>query len=181
MHSYNNFPRFFLPHIALVCTTALLSASLLAEPSNQPVDDACLSDELAEAQQQQSTNGKEAYERVCVTCHQAEGSGIAGVFPPLKNSEWTTNSKVLANIILRGVSGTIYVQDVRYASAMQGFSKELTDQEIVSIIQYIQEDINGQKSSITVEDVAAIRALQLRRISNQSGLEQLQQQYTTKQ
>ena len=32
--------------------------------------------------------GKAAYLANCAACHQADGAGLAGAFPPLKDSDW---------------------------------------------------------------------------------------------
>jgi mono/diheme cytochrome c family protein len=168
---------FFTQKLMILLTLGLASRALIAEPTDKPIDDACLSDELAEAQKQPSLTGKEAYQKVCATCHMVDGIGSPGVFPPLKGSEWTQNSMVIANIILRGLSGTIQVSGVQYASSMSSFANELTDQEIVALVEYIQTEFNGTDASITEKDVATIRAKNLRRISSQSGLIALQEQY----
>src|SRR5450830_1438240 len=53
-------------------------------------------------------DGAQIYNAQCVACHQATGAGLAGVFPPLAESEWVTGDpKRLAQIVLNGVSGTL--------------------------------------------------------------------------
>ena len=126
-----------------------------------------------------STVGKQSYQRVCAKCHNRNGLGMPGIFPPIKGAEWTQNDLVIANIILRGLSGTIEVSGQRYASSMGSMASEVTDQEVASIIRYIQEGFNNKRSTITVEQVTHIRQQQLRRISSQSGLQALQDQYSS--
>ena len=180
MPNHKKFPRYFLPHIATIMGSLILSTALLASPPKQePIEENCNSEDLAEAKRNQGTTDKQSYEQYCVGCHSADGKGIPEIFPPLKNSEWTSNSHVLANIILRGVSGTIYVDGVRYASAMQGFAAELSDEEVLAIVRYVQEGINEHKTTITVSEIAQIRAKDLGRISSQQGLDKLHQQYVS--
>jgi mono/diheme cytochrome c family protein len=178
MHNNYKFNRYFFPHILTVLVSVCLSGTLIASPTQEPIDDACVSDELNEAKQNQNETNKQTYEKYCAGCHSSDGSGVPEVFPPLLDSEWTSNSQILANIILRGVSGTIYVNEVRYASSMPSFAKELTDEEVIAIVKYVQEELNKHKSSITTADVTTIREKELGRISNQQGLEKLQKQYT---
>jgi mono/diheme cytochrome c family protein len=166
----------FLSLIILFSTQIPIS---YADPSNKPLDEACLSDELEAAATASSRTGKEAYQRVCATCHQADGLGQKEVFPPLKGTEWTQYDSVIANIVLRGLSGTITVQGDRYASSMSSFAKDLSDAELVALIQYIQQEFNDRSSTITIEEVSAIRAQELRRVSSQNGLISLQKQYST--
>ena len=87
-------------------------------------------------------SGKELYETHCATCHQADGTGEKGFFPPVVGTPWVESSAALTEVLLRGVSGTIYVNDQRYASYMSPYGKELTDEEIVQLVSYIRTDMN---------------------------------------
>ena len=87
-------------------------------------------------------SGKELYEAHCASCHQADGTGEKGFFPPVVNTPWVESSTALTEILLRGVSGTIYVNEQRYASYMSPYGKELTDAEILQLITYIQTGLN---------------------------------------
>ena len=56
----------------------------------------------------QAVDGKQVFAGNCVACHQATGLGLPGVFPPLDGSEWVTgDERMLANILLHGISGPI--------------------------------------------------------------------------
>jgi cytochrome c oxidase subunit II len=72
-------------------------------------------------------HGKAAYLTTCAGCHQAEGTGIAGVFPALKGSAIATGdiSKHL-DIVLHGKPGT----------AMSAFAAQLNDADLAAIITY---------------------------------------------
>ena len=39
------------------------------------------------------SSGQQVYTSYCVTCHQANGQGIPGAFPPLTETEWTTGDE----------------------------------------------------------------------------------------
>ena len=59
----------------------------------------------------------------CAACHQANGQGLPGVFPPLAGSEWVVGDpKVLANILLHGVSGKIEVAGQSFDGMMPAFA-----------------------------------------------------------
>ena len=89
--------------------------------------------------------GREAYSRDghCVTCHQPAGEGVAGIYPPLKGSEWVTGDlDRLTKIILQGLMGEIVVKGETYRGdttpPMPGFAGLLTDEEIAGVITYVR-------------------------------------------
>ena len=68
--------------------------------------------------------GEAGYGTSCVACHQANGQGIAGVFPALDASKISWEDHL--NIVLNGKPGT----------AMQAFGAQLSDVDIAAIITY---------------------------------------------
>ena len=82
-------------------------------------------------------NGKKVYEDKCARCHKIDGSGIAGVFPPLKGAQWIEREpELIASIITRGLGGEISVAGETYRSAMP--PQELTAQQTFDVIAYIR-------------------------------------------
>ena len=83
-------------------------------------------------------DGAVVYASKCAACHQASGLGIPGVFPPLAGSEWVAGSdKVLVQIPLHGVAGSIGVKGVTYQGAMPSFST-LSDEEIAAVLTHVR-------------------------------------------
>ena len=70
------------------------------------------------------TRGEAAYATSCVACHQADGQGIAGVFPALDAAAISLEEHL--NIVLHGKEGT----------AMQAFAAQLSDVDIAAIVTY---------------------------------------------
>ncbi|MEM6931368.1 MAG: cytochrome c, partial [Myxococcota bacterium] len=63
--------------------------------------------------------GAEVYGAYCATCHQADGNGLAGLYPPLAGSgSYYGDAANHANIIVNGLNGEIVVQGVTYNGAM---------------------------------------------------------------
>ncbi|MDX1740464.1 MAG: cytochrome c, partial [Rhodothermales bacterium] len=63
--------------------------------------------------------GRQVYMTRCISCHQANGKGITGYFPPLDGTEWVAEeSGRLIRIILHGMTGPTTVQGVDYNGAM---------------------------------------------------------------
>ena len=116
----------------------------------------------------QISSGKEIYMKaapgggMCFTCHQATGTGLAGQFPPLAGSEWVLGDKpTLIKIAMFGLMGPIKVKGVDYTLAMPppGIPPgSLTDQQIADVLTYIRNDWGNSASSVSPDEVAAVRS-----------------------
>ncbi len=102
--------------------------------------------------------GGQVYQRNCQACHQAEGQGIPGAFPPLVETDWVTGSKDrLVRVVLHGLQGPIEVRGEQYDGVMQPFG-HLSDQHVAAVLTYIRQDWGNDASEVTEEEVAAIRS-----------------------
>ena len=120
--------------------------------------------------------GKSLYQATCQSCHQANGSGTQGVYPPLTNSEFVNGDpQILAHIILRGLSGEIYVNNERYASYMSAYGKKLSDKEIQKLIHYVQTEFGSAKKEdiqfMDEKEITTIREAKQGRIKGMKGIE----------
>ena len=71
--------------------------------------------------------GEEVYNRSCAACHQADGKGIAGVFPALKDSPIALGPKEgHIAMLIDGVAGT----------SMQSFADQLSEVDIAAVVHY---------------------------------------------
>lgn len=83
----------------------------------------------------------------CVGCHQANGTGVAGVFPPLANHvpellKPAEGRTFLIQVMLYGLQGPITVAGQRYNGVMPGFAN-LTDAEIAAVLNHIATQWNN--------------------------------------
>ena len=103
--------------------------------------------------------GKKVFSANCQTCHQANGLGVAGQYPPLAGSEFTTGgSRRPAMIVLKGLTGPVTVKGQQYGSAvMQPWDKTLTDQKIADVLTYERSEWGNNASPVTAEQIAALR------------------------
>lgn len=102
--------------------------------------------------------GKVLFAGTCSTCHQANGEGMAGVFPPLAKSDYIAkNPKVLAEVILHGKVGPITVNGKDYNSNMPPMN-QLTDDEVANISTYVLNTWGNPGGQITRDDAAKARA-----------------------
>ncbi len=81
----------------------------------------------------------------CAQCHQANGLGQAGQYPPLVGSEWVVGDgpKRLPLILLHGIQGTIHVKGEVYNNQMPAWSTVLSDKQISDVLTYIRGELGG--------------------------------------
>ncbi|MCS1409514.1 MAG: Cytochrome c-552 [Verrucomicrobia subdivision 3 bacterium] len=107
--------------------------------------------------------GRMAYAAYCSPCHQNNGAGRPGQFPPLAGSDWVTaeGPNRIIRVVLNGLMGPIVVSGQDWNPPAQMLSwRELSDEEIACIVTYIrgQSEWGNHASAVTAEQVAAIRA-----------------------
>ncbi len=100
-----------------------------AAPSSQPNGTAS----VAGAPDGKRT-GEKVFSNQCAACHQADGKGVPGVFPPLRDSGvvLAADATEQIHVILFGLSGKT-IGGVDYAAAMPGFADLLDDDEIADV------------------------------------------------
>ena len=106
--------------------------------------------------------GKQLFTGTCSVCHQANGEGMPGVFPPLAKSDYIAallkqDKNRLIGIPLHGLSGKITVNGKEYDSVMPPMS-QLTDDEVANILTYVSNSWGNFDGRISKEDVARVRA-----------------------
>lgn len=101
---------------------------------------------------QQMNDGKNIFTRTCFACHQSEGQGIEGIFPPLAKSDYL-NADVNRAIktVINGLQGEITVNNVKYNSIMT--SQNLSDQEIADVLTYVYNSWGNSKKVVSPQMV----------------------------
>ncbi|MCC6714194.1 MAG: c-type cytochrome, partial [Gammaproteobacteria bacterium] len=68
--------------------------------------------------------GKAAFLANCAACHQPEGAGLPGAFPPLAGSDFLQKNspEKIAEFVLKGYSGKLVVNNVEYNNVMPAMS-----------------------------------------------------------
>lgn len=104
--------------------------------------------------------GKKVYNQQCLQCHQDSGMGVPGAFPPLVNSSWVTDTRVVpAAILLDGLAGEIEVNGNIYNGNMPAFGGILSDRDIGAVLTYIRQEWGNAAGPISEEQVAEARNL----------------------
>ena len=94
--------------------------------------------------------GEKVYGTYCVACHQANGEGITGVFPALKDSPLALGDiEKHIDVVLNGVPGT----------AMQAFSTQLNDADIAAVVTYERNAWGNDVGDVA--QPAAVKALRV--------------------
>lgn len=102
--------------------------------------------------------GKALYNGTCSVCHQANGAGLEGVFPPLAKSDYlNAEPKRAISNVLHGLSGKISVNGKEYDSVMPPMN-QLNDDEVANILTYVLNGMDNKGGRITAAEVKAERA-----------------------
>lgn len=105
----------------------------------------------------QAVDGAKVY-ATCSACHQANGAGIPGAFPPLAESEWVNGPvENLIRIQLRGLMGPITVKGTTYNSVMPP-NAAMSDEEIAAVLTHIRSNFGNSSSAVTPDQVKALRS-----------------------
>ncbi len=83
------------------------------------------------------SKGKEIYASKCQACHQENGEGVGETFPSLKGKACDLN------IVTNGAEGT----------AMVAFKGQLSNEEIVDVVNYVNHAWDNNFDDIKVEDI----------------------------
>lgn len=106
--------------------------------------------------QQYYVQGGILYINYCSNCHQADGSGLGRLYPPLNKSDFLTNHlPEVVCLIKNGKRGELLVNGVMYNQPMKG-NPALTDLEVAEIVTYIYNTWSNQKGLIEVTQVTSL-------------------------
>jgi nitrite reductase (NO-forming) len=101
--------------------------------------------------------GKRVYTQLCFACHQADGQGLAGVFPPLAKSDYLMADKTRAIAsLIKGLSGPITVNGKQYNGVMP--PSMLNNEQIASVLTYVRNSWGNIGDIITIEDLQKAHA-----------------------
>ena len=101
--------------------------------------------------------GKKVYEGNCAACHQTDGSGLAGAFPPLAGSDYLQGDREqVLGVALFGLSGPITVNDQEYNAVMPSMG-HLSDEDLAAALTYVFGSWGNALAAVTPDEVAALR------------------------
>jgi len=109
---------------------------------------------VANSTTSQLPDGKSLYATNCMSCHQANGEGLKGAFPPLKGSPIVLGNdlELYVNIIMLGY-------DARPEFAMMtaiGTDNKLTPEDVTAIMNHERTSWGNNARTVTVEEIKKI-------------------------
>lgn len=148
--------------VLLVFTLVIACSSSGEQTTTETPPEAEAKPETSEAMSAEMTalmeQGKTVYSQYCLACHQGDGKGVPGAFPPLTQTEWTEGEESqLISVILNGMQGPIEVNGESYNNVMPQHAF-LSDEDIAAVLTYVRQSFGNDASEITPAAVAEVRA-----------------------
>ena len=124
-------------------------------------DDAVHAAEVASAtapsKAERISNGEKLYSANCAACHQANGAGLTGAFPPLAASDYIAADPMKAvHAVLNGLTGPITVNGNDYNSVMPNLSY-MSDTDVADVVTFVINSFGNKGGDINAAQVAAAR------------------------
>lgn len=102
--------------------------------------------------------GKVLYQNICLACHQADGSGVPRMNPPLIRTSFVLGDKTkLITIVLNGLNDDVEIEGEYYSNPMPP-QAQLKDEEIADVLTFVRNSFGNKASAIKPAEVKAVRA-----------------------
>lgn len=106
----------------------------------------------------QIEKGKQVYMGLCFACHQADGKGLPGAFPPLAASDFMLADRERAiRVVLKGLTGPVTVNGKTINSVMPPQEAVFTDRQIADVLTFVFNTWGNQGDAFTPDQVKAVR------------------------
>jgi nitrite reductase (NO-forming)/hydroxylamine reductase len=113
----------------------------------------------AEVAGSQLKSGEGTFKAACSACHQLDGKGLPGVFPPLAGSDFLLKDKVRAlTTVVQGRTGPVVVNDQKFDSVMPPMG-QLSNEEIANVLTYVANAWGNKGWTVEPGEVAKVRAI----------------------
>lgn len=111
------------------------------------------------SEQGASVDGAKLYANNCASCHQDNGQGLPGTFPPLAGDPVVTAEDPTKHIevILNGAQGST-IGGQTYNSPMPAFGSRFSNEEIAAIVNHERTSWGNEAPTVTANDIAKPRA-----------------------
>ena len=103
--------------------------------------------------------GAAIYAHQCVACHEADGAGAPRIYPPLPGNALLQSAHPLSTlrVILDGAQ-TMTTPRAPNTGSMPAYAKQLSDEEIAAVTNYIRNSWGNAAPLVTAEQVAKARS-----------------------
>ncbi len=155
----NVFPRSRSRRVGLLAAAGLLAtlgALAAGTDKNTPLEHQA---EVARGKPDAAAmaKGADLYKKNCAACHQPNGQGLEGAFPPLAKSDFiAANPMNVLETTVKGRQGKMVVNGKEYNNVMPAMSY-LSDEELSHIIGYVLNSWDNPGGTISARQVADYR------------------------
>ncbi|HSJ59408.1 MAG TPA: c-type cytochrome [Anaerolineae bacterium] len=102
--------------------------------------------------------GEGLYGQQCAECHQSDGQGTPGTFPPLAGNPDLAQTEFVIAVVIHGLDNVpIEVAGTTYQGVMPAFGEQLSDVEIAAILSYVRTSWDNEWGAVAPEAVAEVR------------------------
>ncbi len=148
--------------VLLLLSTILISASACSQEQEEEstADDTAVhkAEVSAAGRDELIAKGEAVYLANCAACHQPNGQGLKGAFPPLAQSDFLKGDrKQVMAAALFGLSGPIVVNGEEYNGVMPSLG-HLPDDDLAAALTYVFASWGNDGAAVSVEEVTALRA-----------------------
>jgi mono/diheme cytochrome c family protein len=115
------------------------------------------STETAQQSSTASADGSKIFLVNCVSCHQVDGKGVPGTFPPLARNAVVAGDPVkVIHIVKYGLTGPVVVAGKTFNGMMPAWSPQLSDADIAAAITYVRSSWGNHATPVTAAQVSAV-------------------------
>lgn len=102
--------------------------------------------------------GQAVYAKLCIACHEADGSGAPRIYPPLPGNALlqSINPSSTLRVILDGAR-TVTTPKAPNTGEMPGYAKQLSDEDIAAVTNYIRNSWGNAAPVVTPAQVGKAR------------------------
>jgi glucose/arabinose dehydrogenase len=101
--------------------------------------------------------GQELYVRNCFACHQLDGAGVPGTFPPLAKSDYLLADVERAiRVVCEGLTGDVVVNGREYSGVMPPVV--LDDTNVADLFTYVLNSWGNPGGEVSADKVARVRS-----------------------
>ncbi|MBC6996782.1 cytochrome c [Neolewinella lacunae] len=102
-----------------------------------------------------NVQGHNLYDQHCANCHGEYGEGLRRLIPPLAGADYLRdNPREVVRGIRYGMQGPLVANGITYDEPMPG-NEDLTEFQIVNIVNYLHQAWGNDYGGITVEQARA--------------------------
>ena len=107
----------------------------------------------------QIEKGKGVFMQTCFVCHQMNGEGLPGQFPPLAKSDFMArlSDEDMIRNVLAGRTGEVIVNGKKYNGTMTPLNY-LNDEQVANVLTYVRNSFGNEGTAVSPEKVKQVRA-----------------------